>query len=103
MKLFTTLFIFLSSISVSFSQVKKAPAYPLITHDPYFSIWSFNDQLNSEATRHWTGAEHPLYGTVTVDGKAFTFLGEAIAETIQLIPSGNEAEVNVRYMFEKPE
>jgi hypothetical protein len=102
MKLLNTLFVFLVSITVSFSQVKKAPAYPLITHDPYFSIWSFNDQLNAETTRHWTGAEHPLYGTVTVDGKTFTFLGQTISETTQLIPSGSEAEVRILYSFEKP-
>lgn len=102
MKLLNTLIVFLLSLSVSFSQVKKAPAYPLITHDPYFSIWSFNDQLNEETTRHWTGAEQPLYGTVTVDGKAYTFLGQAISEPVSLVPSGSEAEVNVRYTFEKP-
>ncbi len=59
----------------AFSQSTKAPAYPLITHDPYFSIWSNTDQLNASQTKHWTGNAHSLTGFLKVDGTIYQFLG----------------------------
>lgn len=47
----------------------RAPSVPLITSDPYLSIWSPYDKLNEGSTEHWTGTEHPLIGAVRVDGK----------------------------------
>src|SRR5215204_886941 len=70
--LFTFHFLLLSS----FSQVNKAPAYPLVVHDPYFSIWSFTDKLNESTTKHWTGKDHSLLGVLSVDGQLYKFLGE---------------------------
>ena len=52
----------------------RTPATPLVTHDPYFSIWSFDD-TSAKPTRHWTGAEQQLSGWVRVDGKLLRFLG----------------------------
>jgi Domain of unknown function (DUF4965)/Domain of unknown function (DUF1793)/Domain of unknown function (DUF5127)/Domain of unknown function (DUF4964) len=57
------------------AQVERAPAYPLIVHNPYFSIWSFTDKLNASDTRHWTGREQPIYGVLKVDGKLYRFMG----------------------------
>lgn len=55
---------------------ERYPAYPLITCDPYFSVWSMNDNLNGDFTRHWTGRQQSLTGIIKVDGKTKVFMGK---------------------------
>ena len=59
----------------------RAPAIPLITVDPYFSVWSEDVMLNAARTIHWTGAGNNILGTVTVDGKKVILGGKYYEES----------------------
>lgn len=58
----------------------RAPAYPLVTIDPYTSAWSETDNLYDGPVRHWTGREHPLIGAIRVDGQVYRFLGKEVTQ-----------------------
>lgn len=81
-------------------KARKAPAYPLITHNPNFSIWSTSDVLTDKVTEHWTGAAHGLTGYLEVDGTMYRFMGEETPRYKTIIPKAEQDKPHVKYTEE---
>ena len=69
----------------------RAPSYPLITIDPYFSIWSPADRPTDTDTTHWTGKPITLSVVANVDGNDYRLIGKCDADTI---PAANMIAVD---------
>ena len=92
---------FAQPTSVSRSALNP-PATPLLTVDPYTSVWSFGDQLNGDVTRHWTGQSQQLNGLIRVDGKTFRFMGKPSFTGETIVPSAERQAYQARFVTDKP-
>lgn len=81
-------------------KVTRAASIPLITHDPYFSIWSSSDHLYDTDTVHWTGKRQQIRGYLTVDKTVYCFMGDK--EFHQILPqiSLDVTATATTYIFE---
>ncbi|MEX0324284.1 MAG: DUF4965 domain-containing protein [Puniceicoccaceae bacterium] len=55
----------------------RAPSYPLITHDPYFSIWMNNEVPTNAEAAHWTQTNMPIRSMIRIDGKPYRLMGKS--------------------------
>src|SRR6266404_3508281 len=100
--------------AASDSKPFRPPAVPLVTSDPYLSIWSEADHLNDDTTRHWTHREHSLISLIRIDGKTFRLMGKAPTGTpafhqtgVQVLPTRSiynfdDGQVHVTMTFMTP-
>ncbi len=80
----------------------RAPAYPLVTIDPYTSAWSTSDQLFDSPVKHWTGRNHSMIGAIRVDGKTYRFLGKEEIPLEPLLPNAKYDAWEGRYVTSQP-
>ncbi len=80
----------------------RCPAIPLITHTPYFSVWSPDDLPNRTDTCHWTGKPQPITGTLKVGERTYGFLGKDTVPPMSTV-SVEVSACSTEYMLESPE
>ena len=76
------------------------PAVPLITHDPYFSIWDCGITPQADETRHWTGAPKYLRGGITIDGTMMRWLSRSGRRPMAL-KAVNVTPLTTEYVYEE--
>jgi hypothetical protein len=80
----------------------RAPAYPLVTIDPYTSAWSVADNLYDVPVKHWTGSDFPLIGVISVDGVCYRFMGAEGKVYQSVAPMASEHPWEAAYTTDKP-
>lgn len=80
----------------------RAPAYPLVTIDPYISAWSMADNLYDREVTHWTENPMPLLGVIKVDGTPYRFMGAELPRLSEVIPTAGTGEWSGLYMTHQP-
>jgi hypothetical protein len=92
----------------------RPPSVPLVTFDPYLSIWSAADHLTDRPTQHWTAREQSLISLIRVDGATYRLMGNEPKSTpafpqtgLQVTPTRSiydfeDGKVHVTLTFMRP-
>ena len=92
----------------------RPPAVPLVTYNPFLSIWSESDHLNDATTKHWTRHPHSLVSLIRIDGKTYRLMGSnrspfrpLYKKSVEVLPTRTiyefeDAGVHVTMTFMQP-
>lgn len=61
----------------------RPPAIPIITIDPYFTVWSPSNILTDTDLQHWSAKPNRIKGHVTIDDEKYRFMGTGEAPAIR--------------------
>ena len=61
----------------------RMPLIPLITVDPYFSVWT--EDMTKKTPVHWTHSDNTMLGTVLIDGEKYRFLGRSDDKALDVV------------------
>ena len=83
------------------SEMVRFPAFPLISSDPFVSVWSMSDRPNQSETRHWAGQRKRLDCVLAVDGESYSLVGRngrpaAMVAKISVTPTATEYTYEVK-------
>lgn len=92
--------LFICALTVSASASEFRPqAVPLVTLNPYFSVWSFANRLTYDATRHWTGTKQELHSMLRIDGNLWRVMGDE-PRSIQALPQTGLSVMPTRTIYD---
>ncbi len=74
----------------------RPPAVPLVTHNPFFSVWSCADKLTDGWATHWSGEINGMCGLVRIDDHVYRWMGPAsVVSSQNPIPPLEQTSVKV--------
>ncbi len=81
------------------NKISKLPAIPLITHDPFFSLWCMGKHPAADHIRHWASSAKPIWGGCVIDGVVTRFIGRGGRHSMKCVDT-DITPLQTKFVFE---